>query len=197
MSTGAISANKRRVIQEQLWVNRMFATVITALAFFVAMKSTAMLVILGAFATSFGVLMYIVQLGVLWGWKFPRIGAILGLIVGMITVVLTYHYSILFIHPAASGAGLGLLVAYLCRGLGIKDDEETVKRQAEVRTWLDSIDSPSESGRKWRSACKVLVPVWFFFGIGPGMLLSSKPFRLPVSIHLVLADRLVDLSPSS
>jgi len=170
--------------KEQLWVNRIFATIITFLAFFVAMKSTAMLVILGAFATSFGVLMYIVQLGVLWGWKFPRIGAILGLIVGMLTVVLTYHYSILFIHPAASGAGLGFLVAYLCRGLKMKDDEETVKRQKEIRTWLNSIDSPTESGRKWRSACKVLVPVWFFFGIGPGVLLSSTAYAFAGFNHI-------------
>jgi len=170
--------------QEQPWVNRIFATIITLPAFFVAMKSTAMLVILGAFATSFGALMYIVQLGVLRGWKLPRIGAILGLIVGMITVILTYHYSILFIHPAASGAGLGFLVAYLCRGLKMKDDEETVKRQKEVRTWLNSIDSPTESGRKWRSACKVLVPVWFFFGIGPGVLLSSTAYAFAGFNHI-------------
>jgi Na+/proline symporter len=161
---------------EQIWVNRLFATVITGLAFFVAMKSTAMLVILGAFATSFGVLMFIVQLGVLWGWKFPRMGAVFGLVVGMITVIITYHYKILFIHPAASGAGLGFLVAYLFRGLGVKDDQETQDRQAEVRAWLDSIDAPSESGRKWRSACKVLVPLWVFFAIGPGILLSSSAF---------------------
>jgi SSS family solute:Na+ symporter len=146
------------------------------LALFVAMKSTAMLVILGAFATSFGVLMYIVQLGVLWGWKFPRIGAVLGLIVGMLAVIITYNYKILTIHPAAWGTILGLAVAYLCRGLGMKDDQETVDRQQEVRDWLNSIDSPSENGRKWRNICKVLVPVWFFFGIGPGALLSSGAF---------------------
>ena len=69
-------------------------------------------------------------------------------------------------------------MAYLCRGLGFKDDEETIKRQAEVREWLNSIDSPSESGRKWRSFCKILVPIWFFFAIGPGVLLSSKAFSI-------------------
>jgi SSS family solute:Na+ symporter len=168
--------NKQASDSEQIWVNRIFATVVTGLALFVAMKSTAMLVILGAFATSFGVLMYIVQLGVLWGWKFPRIGAVLGLIVGMLAVIITYNYKILTIHPAAWGTILGLAVAYLCRGLGMKDDPETVDRQQEVRDWLNSIDSPSENGRKWRNICKVLVPVWFFFGIGPGALLSSGAF---------------------
>ena len=161
---------------EQVWVNRVLATVITALALFVGFKSTAMLVILGAFATAFGALMFILQLGVLWGWKFPRIGAVLGLLVGIITVIVTYNMKLFTFDPAFWGTGLGLLIAYLCRGLGFKDDPETQARQAEVREWLASIDSPSENGRKWRKACKIIVPVWFFFGIGPGILLSSKAF---------------------
>ncbi len=168
--------NKKASDAEQIWMNRVFATVITALALVVGLTSKAMLVILGAFATSFGCLMWITQLGVLWGFKFPRIGTVLGLFVGMVAVIVTYQYKILTIHPAAWGTGLGLLVAYLCRGLGVKDDQETLERQAEVRKWLDSIDSPSESGKKWRSLCKVLVPVWFFFAIGPGVLLSGKAF---------------------
>ncbi len=169
---------------EQIWMNRLFATVITALALVVGLTSKAMLVILGAFATSFGVLMYILSLGVLWGWKFPRIGAILGLIVGMLAVVITYNYKILTIHPALWGTGLGLIVAYICRGIGIRDDEETIKRQDEVRAWLDDVDSPSPAGRKWRNACKVLVPVWFIFAIGPGALLSSFAFSFAGFPHI-------------
>ena len=168
--------NKKAGDAEQIWMNRVFATVITGLALAVGLTSKAMLVILGAFATSFGCLMWITQLGVLWGFKFPRMGAVLGLLVGMIAVIVTYNFKILTIHPAAWGTGLGLIVAYLCRGIGMRDDEETVMRQAEVREWLNSIDSPSESGRKWRSACKILVPLWLFFGIGPGVLLSSSAF---------------------
>ena len=176
--------NKQAGESEQIWMNRVFATVITLLALFVGLNSKAMLVILGAFATSFGALMYILQLGVLWGWKFPRIGAILGMIVGIIVVIVTYQYKILTIHPAAWGTGLGLIVAYLCKGLGLKDDEETVKRQAEVRSWLDDVDAPTESGVKWRGICKVLVPVWFFFAIGPGALLACKAFSFASFPHV-------------
>lgn len=168
--------NKKASDAEQIWVNRIFATVITVLALLVGLTSKAMLVILGAFATSFGVLMYILSLGVLWGWKMPRIGVILGLIAGMLAVIITYNYNILMIHPAAWGTGLGLVVAYLCRGLGVADDAETIERQAELRAWLNEVDAPSESGRKWRNICKVLVPVWFFFAIGPGVVLSGKAF---------------------
>jgi hypothetical protein len=161
---------------EQIWMNRVFATVITLLALLVGLTSKAMLVILGAFATSFGCIMYILQLGVLWGFKFPTIGAVVGVVVGMVGVIITYQFKILTIHPAAWGTGLGLLAAYLCRGLGVKDDEETIKRQVEVRQWLDSVDSPTEDGKKWRTWCKIIVPIWFFFAIGPGALLSSSAF---------------------
>ena len=45
---------KKASDSEQIWMNRIFATVITALALVVGLTSKAMLVILGAFATSFG-----------------------------------------------------------------------------------------------------------------------------------------------
>ena len=79
-------------------------------------------------------------------------------------------------HCAFWGTFTGLVVAYLCRGLGLKDKEETVKRQAEVRAFLDDIDAPSETGQKWRNAMKILVPVWYFFAIGPACILGNNAF---------------------
>jgi Na+/proline symporter len=163
---------------EQIWVNRLLATVVTIAALVVGMTSKAALVILGALATAFGFVMYVLLLGCLWGFKFPSIGATLGVLAGMISVFLTYYvwkYP-LSMHCAAWGTGIGLLVAYLCRGLGIKDKEETIKRQAEVRAFLDDIDAPSETGRKWRNAMKVLIPVWYFFAIGPACILGNNAF---------------------
>jgi hypothetical protein len=79
-------------------------------------------------------------------------------------------------HCAFWGTFTGLVVAYICRGLGMKDDEETVKRQAEVRAFLDDIDAPSESGKQWRSVMKIAVPVWYFFAIGPACILGNSAF---------------------
>ncbi len=163
---------------EQIWVNRLLATVVTIAALWVGLTSKAALVILGALATSFGFVMYVFLMGVHWGFRFPSIGACLGVLAGMIAVFLTYYvwkYPLSF-HCAAWGTGVGLAVAYLCRGLGIKDNEETIKRQNEVRTFLDSIDSPSESGRKWRNAMKIVVPIWYFFAIGPACILGNNAF---------------------
>ena len=163
---------------EQIWVNRILATLLTAGALTIGLTSTAALVILGAFATAFGFVMYVLLLGVIWGFRFPSIGAVLGVLSGMIAVALTYKVwpNPLSMHCAFWGTFTGLVVAYICRGLGIKDNEETIKRQNEVRAFLDDIDSPSESGAAWRKVMMFVVPVWYFFAIGPACILGNKAF---------------------
>jgi SSS family solute:Na+ symporter len=170
--------NQKASHSEQIWMNRLLATFITLCAVLVGLTSTAALVILGALATAFGFVMYVLLLGVIWGFRFPRIGAVLGVLAGMVAVALTYKVwpNPLSMHCAFWGVFSGLLVAYLCRGLGLKDDDETRERQKEIRDWLDNIDSPSTSGRQWRNAMKILVPVWYFFAIGPACILGNHAF---------------------
>ncbi len=163
---------------EQIWVNRLLATFVTAAALWVGLTSKAALVILGALATAFGFVMYVYLMGVHWGFRFPSIGASLGVLAGMISVFLTYYVWTypLSMHCAFWGTFIGLVVAYIFRGLGVKDNEETVKRQNEVRAYLDSIDGPTESGQKWRNVMKIAVPVWYFFAIGPAVVLGNSAF---------------------
>ena len=163
---------------EQIWVNRILATLVTIAALWVGLTSKAALVILGALATSFGFVMWVLLLGVIWGFRFPGVGAALGVLAGMVSVFLSYYvwkYP-LSMHCAFWGTFIGLVVAYLCRGIGIKDNEETARRQADVRQWLDSVDAPSENGRKWRGIMKIVVPVWYFFAIGPACILGNSAF---------------------
>jgi hypothetical protein len=58
----------------------------------------------------------------------------------------------------------------------VKDSQETIERQAELRQWLDSVDEPSESGKAWRKIMKIAVPVWYFFAIGPACILGNNAF---------------------
>jgi solute:Na+ symporter, SSS family len=163
---------------EQIWVNRILATVLTIAALAVGLTSKAALVILGALATAFGFVMYIFQLGVIWGFRFPSMGAVMGTLAGMIAVYLTYSIwpNPLSMHSAFWGTFTGLVVAYLFRAVGVKDDEETIKRQQEVRNFLDDIDAPSEKGRQWRSIMKPIVIIWYFFAIGPACILGNTSF---------------------
>jgi Na+/proline symporter len=163
---------------EQIWVNRIFVTIVTILAVSVGLTSKAALVMLGGLATAFGFVMYVPQLGVLWGKRWPGIGTFVGILGGMIAVYLTFRvfkYP-LTIHCAAWGTGIGLILAYLCRAFGIKDDQETIDRQREVRNWIDEIDSGSPSGQSWRKTMKIVVPIWYLFAIGPLCVLGNSAF---------------------
>jgi Na+/proline symporter len=163
---------------EQIWANRVFVTVITALAVGVSLTAPGAIVMIGGFATAFGFIMYLMLLGVHYGFKYPSIGVVVGLIGAIAACFVTYFFYKypLSMHTAFWGLFVGLLLAYLCRGLGIKDNEETIKRQAEVRAWLDDIDGPSEKGQKWRDAMKFLVPAWYVFAIGPACILGNSAF---------------------
>ena len=79
-------------------------------------------------------------------------------------------------HCAFWGVFVGLVVAYACKGLGLKDNEETIKRQNEVRAYLDSVDAPSEAAKKWRGVMKMFTPIWYFFAIGPACILGNTAF---------------------
>ncbi|MBU2590433.1 MAG: sodium:solute symporter family protein [Nitrospinae bacterium] len=171
---------------EEIWVDRFLTTVLTGAALYVGFNAKSALVILGALATAFGFVMYILLLGTLWGWKFPKVGAVLGTLAGMLAVWVTfslYKYP-LSMHCAFWGVFVGLVVAYICRGLGFKDDPETIGRQTEIREWLDSVDAPTESGQKWRNAMKIVVPVWYFFAIGPACILGNTAFKFAGFPHL-------------
>jgi Na+/proline symporter len=163
---------------EQIWTNRVFATILTLAAVVVSLTSSDAIVMIGGFATTFGTIMYLMLVGVHWGFKFPSTGAALGLLAGIVVNMLTYFvwkYP-LSMHTAFWGIFAGFVVAYGCRGLGIKDSQVTIDRQKEVREWLNSIDGPSESGKIWRSRMKIIVPVWYFFALGPGILLGNSAF---------------------
>jgi Na+/proline symporter len=163
---------------EQIWMNRLFATILTVAAVLIGLNSKAALVILGALATAFGFLMYVLLIGVCWGVRFPAVGAVLGVLSGIIAVYLTYSVfpNLLTMHCAFWGVFVGLVVAYGCKGLGMKDTEETIKRQNEVRAFLDSIDPPSESAKQWRGIMKIGTPLWYFFAIGPACIMGNYAF---------------------
>jgi hypothetical protein len=133
---------------------------------------------IGGFATAFGTIMYLALLGVHWGFKYPGIGVVLGLLAAIAACFVTYYiyrYP-LSIHTAGWGIFTGLAVAYICRGLGFKDSEETIERQKEVREWLNSVDAPTENGKKWRAWMKIIVPIWFLMALGPGVLIGNSAF---------------------
>ena len=169
---------------EQIWMSRVFAVLIAAVAMLISLKSSAALVMLGGLATAFGTLMYVGLLGVCYGWPIKGIGAVVGLLAGIVTVIITdlnvspWSKSLGYlwtIHSAGWGLVVGLVVAYLFSKV-FPDSPAIEARRKEIRTWLEDIDRPNASQKTWRKAMWVVVPVWYFFAIGPGAVLGNTSF---------------------
>jgi uncharacterized sodium:solute symporter family permease YidK len=169
---------------EQIWMSRVFAVIIAAVALLISIKSAAAMVMLGGLATAFGTLMYITLLGVCYGWPIRGVGAVTGLFVGILTVIITDTnispwggtFGFLWtIHSAGWGLIVGLVVALVISKF-FAESPETRERQREIRAWLNDIDRPSEAQRAWRKAAWVMVPVWYLFAIGPFAVIGNSAF---------------------
>jgi uncharacterized sodium:solute symporter family permease YidK len=169
---------------EQIWMSRVFAVVIACVAMGISIKSASALVMLGGLATAFGTLMYVGLLGVCYGWPIKGIGAVLGLLTGIVTVIITdpnispWSKQLGFlwtIHSAGWGLMVGLVVALVFSKL-MPDSPEIEARRKELRDWLNDIDRPSAAQIAWRKAMWVVVPVWYVFAIGPGAVLGNTAF---------------------
>lgn len=165
---------------EQIWTARIFAVLITVVAFVIAINSQDALVMLGGLATAFGTLMYLPLLGVVYGLRVTGLGTVLGLAAGVVAVFLTdllvpeWKYP-LTIHSAGWGLGVALVVGLLASRIG-KESPEAEARRKEIRQWLEDIDGPTESQRRWRKVMWVVVPIWYIFAIGPGAVLGNRAF---------------------
>jgi SSS family solute:Na+ symporter len=169
---------------EQIWMSRVFAVLIATVAMVISIKSAAALVMLGGLATAFGTLMYVALLGVCYGWPIRGVGAVVGLLAGILTVIITdpnispWAETLGFlwtIHSAGWGLAVGLVVGLLFSKL-FADSPEVEARRREMRAWLADIDRPTESQRAWRRAMWVIVPVWYIFAIGPGAVIGNSAF---------------------
>jgi Na+/proline symporter len=169
---------------EQIWMARVFAVVIAIVAMYISITSKAALVMLGGLATAFGTLMYVALLGVVYGWPIKGVGAVAGLVAGIMAVIVTdvnispwaktFGY-LWTIHSAGWGLGVGLLVGLLFSKM-FPDSAEIDARRREMRTWLEDIDRPTESQKAWRKAMWVVVPLWYLFAIGPFAVIGNDAF---------------------
>jgi Na+/proline symporter len=165
---------------EQIWVGRLLVLIIVSVAMYVGLTNTAALVMLGGLATAFGFLLYLPLVDTLYLRKFTRQGVAIGLALGILAVILTFAVAKIKYAFNIHSAGWGGLVAFVTAGIVTAFTRRREQARADLATvrqdmtrWLDDVDTPSAEQKKWRRVMWWVVPIWFIFAIGPGMVLGN------------------------
>ena len=143
---------------------------------------------LGAFATSYGFMMYPSLIAVCY-WKFlTRQGVVTGLICGMIAVFLTFRFDLglpwgynpLTIFAAGWGILFNLPVAILV-SVFTQPTGELAEKQT---TWHNFVQEHTALPADKKPLIKwgwIITVVWFFFAIGPGCVIGNSLFGSPAA----------------
>lgn len=164
---------------EQIWVARLLVFAIVSVAMLVAFTNTSALVMLGGLATAFGFLLYVPLVDVLYLRRFTAPAMAFALAFGILAVTVTFAvptYKYAFnIHSAGWGGIIGFaaafLITYLTRG---REKADVLGIRSEMGSWLKSMDSPTDSEKRWRKVMWVAAPIWFIFAIGPGEVVGNN-----------------------
>ncbi len=172
--------------QQTHW-GRITVLIVVGSALIFASLVPGAIVMLGAFATSYGFMMYPSLIAVCY-WKFlTRQGVVAGLICGMIAVFLTFRFDLglpwgynpLTIFAAGWGILFNLPIAILI-SLFTQPKGELDAKQAEWHAFVKQHASlpPEKRGLiKWGW---IIAVVWFMFAIGPGAVIGNTLFGDPL-----------------
>jgi SSS family solute:Na+ symporter len=169
----------------QKLLGRIGVGVIVLLALLVATGSSEALVLLGSLALAYGFQLWPALIAVCY-WPFlTRFGIVLGLIAGLVVVTLTDMPASVgieawgrwpwTIHSAGWGIIFNLVVALLVSAI-TRDD---IDRKMEFHNLVAQHAAlPPEKRKLIPIACTIPV-VWFFFAVGPGVVIGNWIFGGP------------------
>jgi Na+/proline symporter len=171
--------------QQTHW-GRITVLVVVGSALIFATFVPGAIVMLGAFATSFGFMMYVPLIATLyWPWL-TRQGVVAGLICGMFAVFLTFRFDLglpwgynpLTIFAAGWGILFNLPVAILV-SLFTQPDKQEQDRKMEYHNFLREHASLKPEKRHLIKWGWIITCVWYFFAIGPGCVIGNTLFGDP------------------
>jgi hypothetical protein len=172
---------------QQTYWGRITVCFVVGSALIFATLVPGAIVMLGAFATSYGFMMYPALIATLyWPWL-TRQGIVTGLVCGMIAVFVTFRFDLglpwgynpLTIYCAGWGILFNLPVAILVSFFTQPDAKEQA-RKMEYHTFLRSHASLAPEKRHLIKWGWIITVAWYFFAIGPGCVIGNTIFGSPL-----------------
>ncbi len=174
----------------QILVGRICVLLITLAALLMATFTQQAMVLLGGMAIAFGFQLLPSILGVIWFPWITRQAATLGLIAGLIAVVLTEPLGQMIsngslpwarwpwtIHSAVWGIFFNLVICLVISGLTKNDTDKS--HRMKFHDFLNKHAALSVKRQKLKPVAWVIVLIWMFFAIGPGVVIGNAFFGMP------------------
>ena len=181
----------RRDMNDSMQKNwaRACVLVVVLLALLVAITSTDALVLLGDLALSFGFQMWPALIGICyWPWL-TRWGIAIGLATGIIVVMLTGNIGVswfgieawgrwpLTLHSAFWGMLFNLPIAIVISYF--TQAEKDINHKQKFHDFLVAYTRLPDEHRKLIPLAWLIAIGWFFFAVGPGMVIGNSIFGDP------------------
>jgi Na+/proline symporter len=171
--------------QQTHW-GRITVLIVVGSALIFATLVPGAIVMLGAFATSFGFMMYVPLIATLyWPWL-TRQGVVAGLVCGMFAVFLTFRFDLglpwgynpLTIFAAGWGILFNLPVAILV-SFFTQPDKAEQDRKMEYHHFIRTHARLAPEKRHLIKWGWIVTCTWYFFAIGPGCVIGNWIFGDP------------------
>lgn len=172
--------------QQTGW-GRITVLIVVGSALIFATLVPGAIVMLGAFATSYGFMMYPALIATCYWPYLTRQGIVTGLICGMIAVFVTFRFDLglpwgynpLTIYAAGWGILFNLPVAILVSAFTQPDKKEMDRRMGFHNFIRKHASLPQESKHliKWGW---IVTITWYIFAIGPGCVIGNTIFGDPM-----------------
>lgn len=173
----------------QKLAGRIGVVFIVGAALVTATVATDALVLLGGLAVAYGFQMWPALIAICWWPWLTRQGVVLGLAAGLIAVTLTENVGLqLFgieawgrwpwtIHSAGWGIIFNLSIAIAVSAF--TQSREDLEHRMTYHNFLREHASVPEHKRHLIPVAWIITLVWFFFGIGPGVVIGNWIFGNP------------------
>ena len=177
----------------QVFAGRVLVTMLVIAALMVATFTTDALVLLGGLAVAVGTQMWVPLAAICFFPWITRAGAVLGLAVGVIAVLMTENIGINVVsglgievpwgrwpwtlHSAGWGIMLNIIVAVAVSA--VTQNRAEYEHRMTYHGFLREHAALPESKRHLIPIGWIVVVAWFFFGSGPGMVIGNWLFGNP------------------
>ncbi len=176
----------------QKFIARVSVLIILLIALVVALVNQDALVLLGGMAVAFGLQMWPALLGICWIKWFTAKGVTAGLAVGLITVFFTDNAGVTLLNMIGldlwgrwpltiHSGGWGILFNFaVCIAVSATSQKQSNQdHKSTYHEFLKEHAGLSEEKRKLIPVAWVLLAVWVFFAVGPGIVFGNDLFGAP------------------